>query len=444
MSDFRPIRLAALVAAGLVSSCGGDAGSAGGGFSQGEAVLPAVEAVEVMVGSLPLEERLSGSVRARNQTDIYAEVGGTIERVFVDDGDEVEEGDPLVQLRARDFEERVRQAEAGLRVAEARVRQAEANLQRVNAHLERTRTIVEQQLGTRADLDTAVADAISADADLELMQAQLAQAASVLEERQAELADTLVRAPFDGVVGARDAEVGQQAGSGTPLFVIGDVENMQVDIRLTQAMLGYIDVGTPVAIYSDISPDRILESEISRISPYLHQVTRTTMAEIHLERDVGRTLRPGMYVTVDVLYGESEQSPLVPNSALFRHPRDGREGVYVTDLTAALANPELENGDTPQAVAGGEPIGPVPVRFVPVEVVARGRASSGIAGVEAGSWVVTLGHNLLANADEQPAIVQPTGWDHILELQGMDSRDLLEIIRAKQQTNMGTPRRDQD
>jgi RND family efflux transporter MFP subunit len=436
------IRLAALMAAGIVTSCGGDAGPAGGRFPQGEAVLPAVEAVEVVVGRLPLEERLSGSVRARNQTEIYAEAAGTIERVFVDDGDQVAEGDPLVQLRARDFEERVRQAEGGLKVAEARVKQTEAALQRVNADLDRTRRIVEQQLGTRADLDSAVADAISAEADLELMQAQLSQAASVLEERQAELADTLVRAPFDGIVGARNAEVGQQASSGTPLFIIGDVQNMQVDVRLTQSMLGYIDVGTPVAIYSDISPDRILEADISRISPYLHEVTRSTTAEIHLELDDGKALRPGMFVTVDVLYGQSEQAPLVPNSALFRHPRDGREGVYVTDLAAALTDPEIESGDAPRPVAGGEPVGPVPVRFVPVEVVARGRASSGIRGVEPGSWVVTLGHNLLANADEQPAIVQPTAWEHILELQGMQSRDLLEIIRARQQPEMGAPRRD--
>jgi hypothetical protein len=82
----------------------------------------------------------------------------------------------------------------------------------------------------------------------------------------------------------------------------------------------------------------------------------------------------------------------------------------------------------------GNPVGPVPVRFVPVEVVARGRNTSGVRGVESGDWVVTLGHNLLTGADEQPAIVQPTPWEHILELQSMESLDLLEIIRAKEES----------
>jgi len=434
------LHAAALCVAVVLSSCDRGTGSGASGFGQRQAELPAVEAVEVMFGSLPLEERLSGSVRARNQTEIYAEVAGTVEQVFVDDGDKVTAGEPLVQLRARDFEERVRQAEAGLRVAEARVKQAEASLQRVRADLERTESIFEQQLGTRADLDAARAEAISADADLELMQAQLSQAQSVLDEREAELADTLVRAPIDGVVGARDAEVGQQANTGSPLFVIGDTASMQVDITLTQAMLGYIDVGTPVAIYSDVAPDRTIQASVSRISPYLHEVSRTTRAEIHIEQQA-LTLRPGMFVTVDVLYGESEESALVPNSALFRHPRDGREGLFVADLSAALADPEAGANAVPETVAYGEPVGPVQVRFVPIEVVARGRSSSGVAGVEVGDWVVTLGHNLLASADEQPAIVQPTPWEHILGLQNMQSRDLLEVIRAKQ-NDVGAPRLD--
>jgi HlyD family secretion protein len=423
-----------LVIAVAASACDGpDVASAGWQRSQDK--LPAVEAIEVRLGSLPLEERMSGSVRARNQTEILAEVSGTIERVFVDDGDRVEVGEPLVQLRSRDFEERVRQAEAGLQVAEARVRQAEAHLARAQADLDRIQTIVEQQLGTQAELDAAIADSLSAEADLDLMNAQRDQAASLLEEREAELADTLVRAPIDGVVGARNAEVGQQAATSTPLFVIGDVDSMQVEVTLTQRMLGYIDVGTPVHIYSDISPEDVIEAAITRVSPYLHPVTHTTRAEIHIDQ-TEQQLRPGMFVTVDVLYGRSDQAPLVPNSALYRHPRDGREGLFVADLDEALADPELEVDSMPNSpVPTGEPVGPVSVEFVPVQVVARGRVSSGVSGVQPGDWVVTIGHNLLDNQDEQLALVQTTPWEHILELQQMQSSDLLDIIRAKQEQN---------
>lgn len=429
---FRPAA-AALLAGLVLSACGGTAGDGPrAGMQRRAAAPPAVEAVEVRYGSFPLEERLAGSVRARNQTEIYAEVAGTIAAVYVDDGDLVAAGDPLVQLRDRDFQERVRQAESGLQIAEARVRQAEANLTRARATLERTQAIVRERLGTQAELDTALADAASAEADLDLMVAQRDQAASVLIERETELADTLVRAPIDGVVGGRNAEIGQQANTSTPLFVIGDVGSMTVEITLTQQMLGYIDVGTRTNIYSDTSPEDVITAEIARVSPYLHPVTHTTRAEIYVDGHGGR-LRPGMFVTVDVLYGESEQAPLVPNSAIFRHPRDGREGVFLTSLEEALQNPESAETPPPLLSSFSDPVGPVSVRFVPVEVVARGRATSGISGVEEGDWVVTLGHHLLENSNApQQAIVQPTPWDHILDLQRMQSRDLLDVIREKQ------------
>ena len=397
--------------------------------------LPAVEAVAVRYGSFPLEERLAGSVRAGNQTEIYAEVAGTIVEVFVDDGDEVEAGTPLVQLRSRDFEERVRQAESGLLVAEARVRQAEANLTRVQAQLDRTRIVVERQLGTRAELDTALADAASAEADVDLMRAQRAQAASVLEERQAELADTLIRAPIDGIVGARNAEVGQQANPSTPLFVIGDVGEMQVEITLTQRMLAYIGTGTPVHVYSDRAPEDFIEASITRISPYLHPVAHTTRAQIYIA-DHGERLRPGMFVTVDVLYGQSDRAALVPNSAIYRHPRDGREGLFIASVAEGLRNPEGSGYSIPDASSLDDPVGPVAVRFAPTEIIARGRTASGVRGVQEGDWVVTLGHHLLVDGrDGQLAIVQPTPWEHILELQRMQSRDLLEVIREKQEQN---------
>lgn len=430
---------ATLIAAAGLSACGGGQDDRGGDprgrFSDRDSGPPAVEAVEVMFGSFPLEERLAGSVRARNQTEIFAEVAGTIEEVFVDDGDVVEAGDPLVQLRSREFEERVQQAEAGLKVAEARVRQAEANLSRTQADLERVRTVVERGLGTQAELDTAEADAASARADLDLMQAQRDQAASALEEQRAALDETLIRAPIDGVVGGRNAEVGQQASTSASLFTIGDVASLQVDVMLTQQMLDYIDTGTSVNVYSDTRPDEVIEADIDRISPFLHPITHTTRAQINVSAGNRSTpLRPGMFVTVDVLYGESEQAPLVPNSAIYRHPRDGREGVFVTSLDEELRSPEVSDYSVSEQPSENEPVGPVSVQFQPVDVVARGRTSSGVRGVREGDWVVTLGHHLLADSNEaQQAVVQPTPWEHILDLQEMQSRDLLEIIREKQE-----------
>ena len=198
-------RIAGAAAALLLSAC---YSSESGDSNADEQTIPAVEAVQVRRGTLPLEERLAGSVVARNQTEIYAEVSGRIVEVLANDGDRVEAGTPLVRLRATEFEEQLRQAEAGLRVADARVKQAEANNTRAQAALKRMQSIVERNLGSAAELEAAQAEGLSTEAELLLMQAERQQAASLVEERRSALAETTIRALITGVVGGRNAEVG--------------------------------------------------------------------------------------------------------------------------------------------------------------------------------------------------------------------------------------------
>jgi HlyD family secretion protein len=93
----------------------------------------------VLYGTLPLEERLAGTVRARVQSEIYPELSAPVVEIYAQDGQFVSAGDPLVRLRSTEIEERLRQAESGLEVAEARVRQSETNLQRLQANLNRLR-----------------------------------------------------------------------------------------------------------------------------------------------------------------------------------------------------------------------------------------------------------------------------------------------------------------
>src|SRR5690554_3675346 len=85
----------------LLAACdsGGEAQQSSSGFGGQGTVIPAVEVVRATLGSRPLEERVTGRVIARNQTEIYPEAGGLITAVFVENGDTVEAGDPLVRLR---------------------------------------------------------------------------------------------------------------------------------------------------------------------------------------------------------------------------------------------------------------------------------------------------------------------------------------------------------
>ena len=420
-------RITGAAAALLLSAC---YSPESGDSNADEQTIPVVEAVQVRRGTLPLEERLAGSVVARNQTEIYAEVSGRIVEVLVNDGDRVEAGAPLVRLRATEFEEQLRQAEAGLRVADARVKQAEANNTRAQAALKRMQSIVERNLASAAELEAAQAEGLSAEAELLLMQAERQQAASLVEERRSALAESTIRAPITGVVGGRNAEVGQIATTSAPLFVIGDPSSMRVTITLTQRMLGYIETGTPANIVSDAAPEQPIVAKISRISPFLHPVTRTTNAEIEVaEHDA--VLRPGMFVTVDVLYGESAEATLVPNNAIYTDAREGREGVWIAHVAEATAPLEPGLGTAPRGDL--DPAGPVKVQFLAVKVVARGRLAAAVEGLQPDQWVVTVGHELLSRNDTGKAVIQPTPWEHIMRLQQMQTRDLLDLIQRKQE-----------
>ncbi|MFN2374793.1 MAG: efflux RND transporter periplasmic adaptor subunit [Cyclonatronaceae bacterium] len=403
-------------------SCSGDS-SGQQNNSRGDGVrIPTVEAVASMYGSLPLEERLTGSVRARNQVEIYPEISAQITQVLVNDGDRVEKGQVLVRLRDSEIRERLNQATSGYQIAIAQVRQAENSLNQAESNLRRVRQLADRDLGSAAELERLEAEVESAKASLQLAVAQREQASSVVSERRTALEHTEIKAPISGVVGQRNAEIGQQVSPGTFLFEIGDTEMMRVRVMLTEQMLGYISTDQNVLIATPSLPDTLLRAKVSRISPFLNPVSHTTHAEIDVENKEGLLL-PGMFVTVDILYGDSESATLIPNSAIYRHPRDGTVGVYV----AGSIGTELEFDDDERP----EVFGPTPVEFRQINVVARGRMMSGVHGIDQDQWVVTLGHNLITSRNATQAVIRATDWEHIIDLQQMQSRDLLDMIREK-------------
>lgn len=412
----------------LLLACSGEEAEENNRWNRG--YTPTVEVIKTLTGALPLEERLTGVVRAKNQIEIFPEITAPITEILVNSGDRVERGQVLVRLRDSEARERLRQAEAGYEIAEAQVAQSEANLRQLQSRLNRVKTLSERNLESELELEIIQAQVESADASLQLSKAQKNQAASVVEERRNDLANTVIRSPIDGFVGSRQVEVGQSVSPSTRLFEVGDTRNMEIRVSLTERMLGYIEAGQTVSITSDnIGVDPVM-AQIDRISPFLNPVTNATSAEISVDNTENR-LRSGMFVTVDILFGESEQAVLVPNNAIYNHPSDGRRGVYVASASSFSELDFVDEEERPEI------FGPVPVSFVPIDLVAQGRQVSGIRGINSGDYVVTLGQNLLASGRES-ANVRVIEWDRMIHLQELQSRDLLEMIRRKLANRNGT------
>jgi multidrug efflux pump subunit AcrA (membrane-fusion protein) len=210
------------------------------------------------------------------------------------------------------------------------------------------------------------------------------------------------------------------AGPSTALLTLGQLDSVRVEILLTDRMLADIAEGQRTEILLE---GTMLSAPLARISPFLHPVSHTTEAEIDLANP-GHRLKPGMFVTVDVFYGESEEATLVPLSAVYESPTLGLTGVYVAEAELPAA-PTEETRD-PRYLSL-----PVPFRFVPVEVVAEGRMEAAIRPVEEGVWVVSLGQNLLGS-EEASARVRPVGWQRVERLQNLQREDLMrELVESK-------------
>ncbi len=325
-SDSRPFALAAgLLLFALACNSGG------GAEQRGEAPTPSVEAVAARQGALPLVQRLSGVVKATNQVAINPEIGGVITEVLVRDGDAVKAGQPLLRLRDKEYRDRLAQAAASLQIAEAQQRQAAALAKEAASELARAQGLAAEDLVSKAQLEAAETKAASAQAALDLADARVAQARAGLSEQEQNLAQTEIRAPVAGRVGGRNAEVGMRVDSGTRLFTLGQLDHLIVEIVITDTMLAYLEVGQPAEILPGERAADPLRARLTRISPFLHPVTHSTEGELEVANAEGR-LTPGMFVTVDVFYGESEQATLVPLSALYELPTTGATGVFVTEV----------------------------------------------------------------------------------------------------------------
>ena len=422
--------LAALLPSLFVAACGaaGEDRAAAAGADGRATPIPTVEAVQARRGALPLFERLTGTVRAAGEVAIFPQTSGSIIEVLAQNGDEVEKGETLVRIQAVGSQAQLTQARSSLDVARAAHREAEANVRQLEAQYERNAALGKEGLvpedtvvTLRAQLEAARAAAARTKAQADVAEATIAERADVQDQ-------TTVRAPISGRVGQRNAEVGMRVDEQTALFIIGRLEKVRVEVPVTQEIVSRIREGQPVEIGAQGRAGSPIAAQVSRISPFLEAGSYSAEVEIDLPNTDGR-LVPGMFVTADIFYGESEEATLVPSSALYDHPTTGERGVFV------LPNaPPARSTEAAGATSSGTE--PVPIPFRAVEVIAEGPQTVGVRGVDPGGWIVVVGQHLLAaQTGEGPpkARARVIEWDRILELQRLQRDDLLRDFMQKQQ-----------
>lgn len=299
--------------------------------------------------AMPLLSGAGYVVTGDRYVSLGVRVPGRIEQYFVEEGQAVRRGDPLVQLDDRDYRAVVARTEAARAVARANLDLAEAELRRGLA-LRKGSVISQQEIDVLQNKSNVA-------------RALLAQVEAELEQARVNLEYTMLRAPSDGVVLAKLKEVGEIAvpggfeGSGE-LIRLANLTDLRAEVDVNEADLNRVHLGQPAEVTPDAYPDARYAAEVVKMYPQVDRQKGTLKVEVRVLQPDSRLL-PDMSVRItflEPLPAQELANPpvLVAGTALRRDPR-GSTYVWVVRNGVALRTPvQVANpGGDPARVTGG-------------------------------------------------------------------------------------------
>ena len=310
-----------------------------------ELAVPAVSVERPKLGPATSEIVLPGSIQAFVDAPVYARASGYLKKWYTDIGTHVKAGQELAEIDAPELDQQVSQARGAVSQAQAAVEQAAANLQQGKANeelarvtAERWKNLVAKGAVSRQENDTYQAQYQAQVANVDALGKAVAAAQSNLAVAQANLARLqdlqafkIVRAPFDGIITARNTDYGQliNAGNGglsQELFHIASISKLRVFVNVPQTYARSAAPGIPADLTLAEFPGRKFHGKLVRTSEAMDAGTRTLLAEIDLDNSTGE-LRPGAYAEVHLTLPASTHSVIVPVAAILFRSEGLRLGV---------------------------------------------------------------------------------------------------------------------
>ena len=284
-----------------------------------------------------------GTVAAVRGVTVSADLPGVVEKIAFESGERVREGQVLVQLDTR-------QEQAQLAAAEARRELARTNLDRM-------RSLKEQHIVAQAEYDQAEAEYKQADASA--------------GEIRATIGRKTIRAPFSGVLGIREANVGQYLAGGATIVPLQALDPIYVNFAVPQQQLGRIRPGTEVRVDTD-NDGKAIAGRVTAIDSVVDPATRNVQVQATFRNPGGR-LKPGMFVQTSAMLGAGSNVIALPASSINYAPY-GDSVFVVSEMNGAK----------------GTRYRGVQQRFVKLGAT-RGDQVAVLSGVSAGDEVVTSG-----------------------------------------------------
>src|SRR5689334_8528178 len=284
-----------------------------------------------------------GSINPVVSVQVGTQVSGMIKSLHADFNSNVKAGDVVAVIDPEPFRARRDQAMSTLEMARANVARAKNEHAQRQRELARAKSLVAQQFVSQNDVDMAITNAQGADAQVNVALAQMKQAEATVNAAELDLKYTTIRSPVDGIVVARNVEVGQTvaASFATPnLFLIAlDLTKMQVDTFVSESDIGGVSEGKEATFTVDAYPGMPFTGTIRqvRLAPIAVQNVVTYNVVIGVDNKDLR-LKPGMTANVSIVVAQRDDVLKVPNAALrFTPPKSDAAAARPTEGTTLLA-----------------------------------------------------------------------------------------------------------
>lgn len=254
---------------------------------------PAVEVAKVVSITLVDETQSVGSLRSLQGVVLRPEVAGRVSKILFNDGQRVSKGQLLVQ-----FDDHLQAAQ---------VAQARAEMSIAAANHKRNQELVAQNFISKRSLDESAAALDVAQAKLDLAQATLQRLKIV--------------APFSGVTGLRQVNVGDYLKDGTDVVNIEDIDAVLVDFRLPERFQAKVKPGQKAQLTVDALPGRPFSAVVQAVDPLIDANGRSVGVRGCIDNRE-RQLRPGMFARVNAVFGSRQNALVIPEEAIV--PQGGR------------------------------------------------------------------------------------------------------------------------
>ena len=286
----------------------------------------AVRTVAVMEKSSGGQKTLlngSGYVTARRAATVSSKVTGKVVEVFVEEGMKVEAGQILARIDDVNVRTGLRLSEAQLESARQASKETRANLDQAQREFERFKRL--GAIASPSDLDRADAAAKSLQARLDYQQAQVVVAEREVAQWHQQLEDTVVRAPFAGIVTVKNAQPGEMispmsaGGTGsftrTGICTIVDMSSLEIEVEVNESYINRVESGQPVEATLDSYPDWRIPCKVIAIIPTANRQNATVKVRVGFDK-LDKRILPDMGVKVAFQSSGNDSAPVTRNITL--------------------------------------------------------------------------------------------------------------------------------